>query len=374
MNLFYFASLYLYSIHKEENGIEVMEKTSKSDLLYSRLYRRVAAMADGSPFPTVRKLMAEYGVSQATVAPAISLLKERGFLEAIPRQGLFVRRNRKPKLLLVQSDWNSSDQRYMAELLAEAAERSGFTFERFLFDYHREVCDYLDELSADVIVADSITNDLLTPDQIMSIVHSPAPVILCRNAVQVSQIHYVCGDNAASGSLAARYLRRCGHTKIGVLYCEPHFLTPETIVRNFRSATDVPECRLTLLDCNLHSGETPDAKIREFATRYAHGEYDFTALFAVSDHGALIALREFEALGISIPDELSVLGFGNIREPGIERLTTIDTPSSQIADEVIRMATRLANHSEESREYQVDIIPKLVERKTVAPIAIRQVV
>ena len=351
-----------------------MEKTSKSDLLYSRLYRRIATMEDGSPFPTVRKLMAEYGVSQATVAPAISLLKERGFLEAIPRQGLFVRRNRKPKLLLVQSDWNSSDQRYMAELLAEAAERSGFTFERFLFDYHREVCDYLDELSADVIVADSITNDLLTPDQIMSIVHSPAPVILCRNAVQVSQIHYVCGDNAASGSLAARYLRRCGHTKIGVLYCEPHFLTPETIVRNFRSATDAPQCRPPLLDCNLHSGETPDAKIREFATRYAHGEYDFTALFAVSDHGALIALREFEALGISIPDELSILGFGNIREPGIERLTTIDTPSSQIADEVIRMATRLANHSEESREYQVDIIPKLVERKTVASIAIRQVV
>ena len=354
-----------------------MEKTSKSDLLYSRLYRRVAAMADGSPFPTVRKLMAEYGVSQATVAPAISLLKERGFLEAIPRQGLFVRRNRKPKLLLVQSDWNSSDQRYMAELLAEAAERSGFTFERFLFDYHREICDYLDELSADVIVADSITNDLFTPEQIMGIVHSPAPVILCRNAVQVSQIHYVCGDNAASGSLAARYLRRCGHTKIGVLHCEPHLLTPETIVRNFRSATDVPEtdvpeCRLTLLDCNLHPGETPDKKIREFAARYARGEYDFTALFAVSDHGALIALRELEALGISVPRDLSVLGFGNIKEPGIERLTTIDTPRDQMVEAIMRMASSLVTHSGDFKELQVDIMPKLVERETVRKLLIPQ--
>ena len=349
-----------------------MEKTSKSDLLYSRLYRRIATMEDGSPFPTVRKLMAEYGVSQATVAPAISLLKERGFLEAIPRQGLFVRRNRKPKLLLVQSDWNSSDQRYMAELLAEAAERSGFTFERYLFDYHREVCDYLDELSADVIVADSITNDLLTPDQIMSIVHSPAPVILCRNAVQVSQIHYVCGDNAASGSLAARYLRRCGHTKIGVLHCEPHLLTPETIVRNFRSATDVPECRLTLLDCNLHPGETPDKKIREFAARYARGEYDFTALFAVSDHGALIALRELEALGISVPRDLSVLGFGNIKEPGIERLTTIDTPRDQMVEAIMRMASSLVTHSGDFKELQVDIMPKLVERETVRKLLIPQ--
>ena len=350
------------------------EKTNKSDLLYSQLYRRVATLTDGSPFPTVRKLMAEYGVSQATVAPAISLLKERGFLEAVPRQGLFVRRSRKPKLLLIQSNWNSSDQRYMAELLAEAAERSGFTFERYLFDYHREVCDYLNELSADVVVADSITNDLFTPEQIMSIVHSPAPVILCRNAVPVSQIHYVCGDNAASGSLAARYLRRCGHTKIGVLHCEPHLLTPETIIRNFRSTTDVPECRLTLLDCNLRPGETPDAKIREFAARYAHGEYDFTALFAVSDHGALIALREFEALGISVPRDLSVLGFGNIREPGIERLTTIDTPRDQIVEAVMGMATSLVSHSGELREFQVDVMPKLVERQTVKELMIPQLV
>ena len=350
------------------------EKTNKSDLLYSRLFRRIATMEDGSPFPTVRKLMAEYGVSQATVAPAITQLKERGFLEAIPRQGLFVRRNRKPKLLLVQSDWNSSDQRNMYELLAEAAERSGFLFERFLFDYHREMCDYLNELSADVIVADSIANDLFTPEQIMSIVHSPAPVILCRHAVPVSQIHYVCGDNAASGSLAARYLRRCGHTKIGVLYCEPHLLTPETIIRNFRSTTDVPECRLTLLDCNLRPGETPDAKIREFASRYARGEYDFTALFAVSEHGALIALREFEALGISVPRDLSILGFGNVREPGIERLTTIDTPRDQIVEAVMSMVTSLVNHSGELREFQVDVMPKLVERKTVKALQVPQLV
>ena len=350
------------------------EKTNKSDLLYSRLFRRIATMEDGSPFPTVRKLMAEYGVSQATVAPAITQLKERGFLEAIPRQGLFVRRNRKPKLLLIQSDWNSSDQRNMYELLAEAAERSGFLFERFLFDYHREMCDYLNELSADVIVADSIANDLFTPEQIMSIVHSPAPVILCRHAVPVSQIHYVCGDNAASGSLAARYLRRCGHTRIGILYCEPHFQTPETVIRNFRAGTDVPECKLTLLDCNLRPGHTPDRKIREFAKRYADGEYDFTALFAVSDPGALIALREFEAQGISIPGELSLLGFGNIKESGIERLTTIDTPRDQMVEAVMRMAATLTSNFDPEEEFQVNIMPKLVVRQTVREISVPQLI
>lgn len=344
----------------------MMEKMSKSDLLYGQLCRRIAAMENGSLFPTVRQLMAEYAVSQATVVPAIAQLKERGYLESVPRQGTFVRRsgNGKPKLLLLQPDWNSSDQRYMRELLAEAAERAGFDFELYLFDYRKDIYDYLNELTADVIVADSITNDLFTPRQIVSIVRSPVPVILCRNEVPVSQIHFVSGDNAASGALAARHLCRCGHSRIGILYCEPHLQTPETVIRNFRSVANTSECRLTLLDCRMKSGDTPDEKIREFAKRYAQGEYDFSALFAVSDHGAVIALREFEALGVAVPDELSILGFGNIREPGTERLTTIDTPRRSIASSVMRVASSLLSRNDEI-ESQINIMPELIERETV---------
>ena len=182
-----------------------METTNKSELLYSQLCRRIAEMADGAVFPTVRQLMAEYKVSQATVTPAVDVLKERGLLESVPRRGMFVRRKAgKPKLLLLQQDWNSYNMRSVRNRLKEAASVHGFIFEVEFFDYHEDICEHLNEYEADVIVIDGITDDQLSSRQIMLLTQSAAPVILCSNAVPVNQIRYVCGDNTASGALAAR--------------------------------------------------------------------------------------------------------------------------------------------------------------------------
>lgn len=343
-----------------------METTNKSELLYSQLCRRVAEMADGAVFPTVRQLMAEYKVSQATVTPAVAALKERGLLESVPRRGMFVRRKAgKPKLLLLQQDWNSYNMRSVRNRLKEAAGVHGFAFEVEFFDYHEDICEHLNEYEADVIVLDGITDDQLSSRQVMLLAQSAAPVILCSNAVPVNQIRYVCGDNTASGALAARYLAGCGHRKIGLLYCEPHIMTSEAITRSFVFIAENSDCRVSLLDCGMKPGDTPDEKIREFVKRYTDGEYDFTALFAISDHGALIALREFEAAGIRVPEEISILGLGNVPEPGIERLTTVDTPRDRIAEAVLEIAVNLVSGRKEFRT-QIDVMPELVvERDSV---------
>ncbi len=351
--------------------MEMMEKANKSELLYGRLCRRIAGMANGSPFPTIRQLMAEYEVSQSTVTPAVALLKERGLLEAVPRQGLFVRReSHRPELLLLQPGWaGSTSMVLIRRKLEDAAAKHGFRFRVETFDCNEDICEHLNEYAADVIILDSITNDQLTPVQILRLMQSAAPVILCSNAVPVSQIRYVCGDNAASGVLAARYLSSCGHRKLGLLYCEPHVHTPETLMRSFQFTAESSGCEVTVLDCGMRPGDRPEAKIREFADRYAAGEYDFTALFAVSDSGAVIARREFLAQGIRIPEDLSILGFGNVIEAGEEDLTTIDTPRDQIAEAVLEMASNLLSRRDGFKT-QIDIMPELVERSTVENTAV----
>jgi len=85
-----------------------MMTPNKSDRLYLQLRRRIAAMRDGEAFPTVRQLMAEYGVSQSTVTPAINLLKEKGLLEAYVGRGSFVckQTEEKPCMLLLQNNYS----------------------------------------------------------------------------------------------------------------------------------------------------------------------------------------------------------------------------------------------------------------------------
>ena len=59
-----------------------MENGNKTDWLYRELRRRIALMRDGEAFPTVRELIAEYDLSQATVTAAVKRLKEKGLIEA----------------------------------------------------------------------------------------------------------------------------------------------------------------------------------------------------------------------------------------------------------------------------------------------------
>lgn len=353
-----------------------MEITSKSDLLYQQLCRRIAEMKDGVPFPTVRQLMAEYQVSQATVSPAIALLKERGLLESVPRQGMFVRRERAgkaPKILLFQPDWEAENLRQVKRELERAASSRGFLLETIHFDYHRDVCGMLNDCVADVIVVDAISNDQLKPEQIMQITQAAAPVILSSNAVPVESIRYVCGDNSAGAALAARFLAQRGHCRIGMLYCEPHIHASESIVRSFNFVAATCGCRVTLLDCGMRPGDTPDRMIRRFAGKIRDGKYDFTALFAISDDGALKMLRELEALNVGVPGDLSILGFGGVRIPGGERLTTIDTPRCKMADAVMEMAANiLAGRT--GFEGQVNIMPELVERQTVKTLPVFNIV
>ena len=178
-----------------------MVKSSKSDQLYLQLRRRISAMKDGEPFPTVRQLMTEYQVSQSTVTPAINQLKEKGLIEAYVGRGSFVSKKDagKPHMLLLQHNWPAPILPFMAERLRRAAEEDGFRFEHRIYDYHDDITLTLSNYEADIIVVDGIADDLMTPEQILAISRCPAPVILSRNSVPISQINYVCGDNAAAG-------------------------------------------------------------------------------------------------------------------------------------------------------------------------------
>lgn len=352
-----------------------MESENKSDWLYRQLHQRVMRMRDQEAFPTVRQLMAEYGLSLVTVTAAVRRLKEKGLVESFVGRGSFVRRERQAcfHVLMLQPNWESAYLDRNRDMLIEAVRQFPMELEVCRYDYRVDIFAHLNEYSADLIVLDAASIDRLRPEQVMMLTQSMAPVILCSNAVPLEGIRYVCGDNNAVGMLAVRHLTENGHDRLGFLYCEPHVLTSETVVGSFNFAASASGCKVTLLDCGMRSGDRPEAKIREFARRFADGEFDFTAMFAISDYGALVALREFEALGIEVPETLSILGCGNVKVPGIERLTTVDTPRSQIAQEVATMAYHILGHHEGFRT-QVNVPPVMAVRKTVRQLPVRQVV
>lgn len=340
-----------------------MIKSNKSDELCVRLRQRIATMKDGEAFPTVRQLMTEYNVSQSTVTPAINLLKEKGLLKAYVGRGSFVcKQAATPRLLLLQNNWPSSLFSRMADAIREGAEENGFEFSLELYDYKYDITQSLSNFDADIIVLDGIASDLLTPEQVLAISRSPAPVILSRNAVPVKEINYVCGDNSAAGFNAANYLIRRGHRKLGLLINEPYLHSIESYRRGFVSCVRAHNCEVTILDCDMQPGDRPDRQIKAFIADYVAGRYNFTALFPVSCNGAVIAHRVLTQYGIRVPEDLSIISTGSV--PRIDWLTVIDTGLEEYKTFIPRMAREILNH-EQKTPRQIEFPQRLLEGTSV---------
>ncbi len=344
----------------------MVRQDSKTDLLYRQLRRKVSEMRNGSPFPTVRQLMAEYDVSQATVAPALNRLKQEGFLAAHVGRGTVVVKPDadRPKLRMVSPSWPSESLSAMVPLMKNAAESAGFDFSLLRYDYKRKFSEALEWQGADILVLDSLTVDQITQEHVRLFAGIPIPVILCRYSAPIREINYVCDDNTMIGGMTANYLYRKGHRKLGLLFNEPHVYTSERLASAFRQFSEYNGCEITFLDCGIRSGEKPDAAIHEFIRRFAMGKYDFSALFTVSCYGAVRVKMEMEHFGLKIPEDLSVLSNGDL--PHSPWLTTVDDALQEHVDEVIQMARRLLEGN--PMRNQVDVPVRILDRGSVLTI------
>jgi len=70
---------------------------------------------------------------------------------------------------------------------------------------------------------------------------------------------------------------------------------------------------------------------------------DFSAVFVASDNVAIGALAAIAEAGLSVPEDISVVGFDDIPEAAYFRpaLTTVHTPAKEIAHESCNLLLRL---------------------------------
>lgn len=317
-----------------------MRKENKTDLLYQRLRQRINSMNAGESFPTVRELMAEYGVSQATVSQAMNQLKERGLIIAHVGRGTIVNKEvkNKPGLLFLESNWQAEEIRRIVKIMGEAAEEAGFDFTCSYYDYRYDITTQLDQFDADIMVIDTMPNDQLNPQQLLAITRAPAPVIIYRKTIPVDEINYVCGNNYAMGAQAADYFHRMGHRKLALLNNEPHFYSTDCKIQGFCSFSGINGCQVTMLDCNIVSGERADRQICAFADEIAAGKYDFTGILTISNVGAAKMYEELVKRGIKVPEDISLISGSNMPDMVNPSISTLAVDHREDGRMLMRMA------------------------------------
>ncbi|MBN1264738.1 MAG: LacI family DNA-binding transcriptional regulator [Anaerolineales bacterium] len=196
--------------------------------------------------------------------------------------------------------------------------------------------------------------------------NSGVPLVLID--AQHPELNRVNVDDETGGKMAAEHLIGLGHRKIGFIssYLKNPFQFSSTLARYKGYCEALESADIPVLRRYQREGEHGREYARDMALDLLSQPDPPTAIFASSDTKAIGVLDAAKELKIRVPEELSVIGYDNIRDAEYMNLTTIHQP---LFDSGLEAGRKLLNmvHAPSSSPVEIILPLKLLKRGTTAP-------
>lgn len=333
------------------------EKASKSPAKYRlvemELRREILAglWAPGERLPGEHDLARRFDVAYMTLRQAIGGLIEEGLLRRINGKGTFVAdrtavdpavKSRRPLALLIPSSGISKDSYYFPELL------SGFQEAMAMQDMHIVPYNWETSDTPATLAPGSAVACLMTSTTHFALVErlrdTGCPVLAINRYAGRRTIPYVRIDDKRGVERAVDYLADMGHRRLGFVRAVAENMDARDRLRGFRSAA----ARHELIDVVEAGNDFSEAAgyraAREMLTAFAPP----TAIVCASDLSALGVLQAARDLGVEVPSQLSVVGFGDfsVADYAAPKLTTVRQQRFLLGQRAAERLLKLANDEE----------------------------
>ncbi len=218
--------------------------------------------------------------------------------------------------------------------------------------FDRGTADALIILSIDI--TDEIDNVLKTSD---------TPVVLVNSKHE--NYNYFMLNDYQGGYMSGEHLVKQGYERIGMISTPVKSRSSVEREKGFKDALKnykmkIDEKLFITGDSVKHGGFTEEAGF-EAINKYDRMGVFPDAVFCANDTQALGAIHAINKLGMSVPDDIAMMGFDNIKFSKYLDLTTVDQKMYTIG---VQATARLAEiiKNPDSELYQTVINPVLVER------------
>lgn len=181
------------------------------------------------------------------------------------------------------------------------------------------------------------------------------PVIQCCEYSETGNTPYVSIDNRTAAYKAVKHLLLMGHRKVAIINSDERFLYARLRKEGYLQALQefgVSSEDRFLINTDLHF----ESGHRAMKALLAQPDRP-TAVFAVSDTLAIGALRSIREAGLTVPQDVAVVGFDNIPFASMMNpsLTTVSQPMYEIGCEAARMLIkRITNPQEKVESIELD--------------------
>ncbi len=161
------------------------------------------------------------------------------------------------------------------------------------------------------------------------------PIVLVDRLLDGLDLPSVTVDNTLGGRLATEHLLDLGHTGIACVSGPPDASTARDRLHGYALAME----ERSLEPVIVPGGFTTEDGARA-ARAFLRLSRRPTAVAAANDLAALAFIRELEAHGVRVPEDVSVVGFDDLVFAAYSRpaLTTVHQPARRMGSEAVRVA------------------------------------
>ncbi|MDL2317878.1 LacI family transcriptional regulator [Eubacteriales bacterium OttesenSCG-928-A19] len=174
------------------------------------------------------------------------------------------------------------------------------------------------------------------------------PFVVLGHPARDNEVNWVDNDNCLACRTATEYLLERGHRHIAFLGYAPDFRATTDRMRGYREA--------------LASAGAPFYEQAVLRVPYSDTTFDLsafdqvfqretprpTALIAMNDALAISAIERLRVLGLSVPDDISVISFNNTVIGAVHNppLTTIDLEPLSLGRRILELLVQAIHHPE----------------------------
>jgi DNA-binding LacI/PurR family transcriptional regulator len=199
----------------------------------------------------------------------------------------------------------------------------------------------------------------------------PLPTIAIPGHRRLEGVTNIVLDHRKGASLALSHLIELGHTEIAFMKGAEVSPDSEDRWNNIREVAEELGIRMRAeLIVQLEGDDATPQLGYPFAKTLLARKRPFTALFAYNDISAIGSIRAFEEAGLRVPEDISVVGFDDIRIAvhNNPSLTTVRQPLQKMGEIAART---LLNRIEEHEEWvsEISIEPEFVVRNSTGRVS-----
>lgn len=282
----------------------------------------------GVSVTTVSRALNKYNdVNHNTREKIIEAAKELNYTPNVVARTLVTKKSKTIGLIVSELNRSSSKDNFTFEVLCginEYTAEANYDMVLFSTDPNKQKNKSYSQLCKERGVDGAILQGIRTDDPYLKeVLESEIPCVLIDIPIQNKSVGYVTTDNVLGAKTAVDHLIQLGHSHIGMINGHEHAFVSKERLKGYQAA--LLENDLIFDATMVGDGQFFEKDAEKAAYKLLIEHPEMTALFCASDLMAFGAIKAAQKLNLSVPRDLSVVGYDDIilASYAWPRLTTV---------------------------------------------------